>query len=70
MAKAKTAKKRAKVSKRASKPRGKPTIVAHDDVARRAYALYLARGCVHGHDIDDWLQAERELRAAEGSNDA
>ncbi len=32
-------------------------------VARRAYDLYLARGCEHGHDMDDWLQAERELQA-------
>jgi Protein of unknown function (DUF2934) len=37
--------------------------VKHDDVARRAYDLFLARGCEHGHDLDDWLQAERELRA-------
>lgn len=32
------------------------------DIARRAFELYCARGCQHGHDIDDWLQAERELR--------
>jgi DUF2934 family protein len=31
------------------------------DVARRAYELYLLRGGAHGHDQDDWLQAEREL---------
>ena len=34
----------------------------HRDIARRAYELYEARGREHGHDIDDWLQAERELR--------
>ena len=38
--------------------------VAEHDIARRAYDLYLARGCEHGHDVDDWLQAERELRGA------
>ena len=38
-------------------------LVTHSDVARRAYDLYLARGCAHGHDVDDWLQAERTLRA-------
>jgi hypothetical protein len=32
------------------------------DVARRAYDLYLARDCEHGHDVEDWLQAEQELR--------
>ena len=31
------------------------------DIARRAYELYLTRGCEHGHDVEDWLQAEREL---------
>jgi hypothetical protein len=36
--------------------------VTDSDVARRAYDLYLARGGEHGHDVDDWLQAERELQ--------
>jgi hypothetical protein len=35
--------------------------VAEADVARRAYDLYLARGREDGHDVEDWLQAEREL---------
>jgi hypothetical protein len=30
-------------------------------IARRAHELFLARGGQHGHDLDDWLQAEREL---------
>lgn len=29
-----------------------------------AYDLYLARHREPGHDVDDWLQAERELRNA------
>ena len=32
------------------------------DIARHAYDLYLARGCEHGNDVTDWLEAERELR--------
>ena len=32
------------------------------DIARRAYELYEKRGREHGHDLDDWLQAERELQ--------
>jgi hypothetical protein len=36
--------------------------VTNDDVARRAYDLYLARGREDGHDVEDWLQAEQELR--------
>ena len=47
---------------RSSKP--VPSQSAHvtdKDIARRAYDLYLARDCEHGHDVDDWLQAERDL---------
>jgi heme oxygenase len=33
----------------------------YEDVARRAYDLFLARGGQHGHDVDDWLEAERQL---------
>jgi hypothetical protein len=33
-----------------------------DAIAARAYELYLARGGTHGADVDDWLQAEYELR--------
>ena len=33
----------------------------HADIARRAYELYLARGSRHGQDVDDWIQAQREL---------
>ena len=32
-----------------------------DDVARRAYELYVARGRVPGHELEDWIQAELEL---------
>ncbi|HVB38108.1 MAG TPA: DUF2934 domain-containing protein [Vicinamibacterales bacterium] len=31
-------------------------------VALRAYDLFITRGATHGHDLDDWLEAERELR--------
>ena len=33
-----------------------------EEIARRAYEIYLARGGQHGHDVEDWLQAEHELR--------
>ena len=40
-----------------------------DDVARRAYELYEARGGEPGADLDDWFRAERELREpAHGTN--
>jgi hypothetical protein len=41
-----------------------------DDIARRAYELYEERGGEHGHDVDDWLRAERELRPALSSTAA
>jgi len=44
-----------------SEPRRDPIKEA---IARRAYELFLARGGEHGHDLDDWLQAERELAEA------
>ncbi|MBI2828452.1 MAG: DUF2934 domain-containing protein [Acidobacteria bacterium] len=34
----------------------------HEDIARRAYDLFERRGRQHGRDLEDWLQAERELR--------
>lgn len=30
-------------------------------IATRAYELYEARGGEHGQDLDDWLQAERQI---------
>jgi hypothetical protein len=33
-------------------------------VAARAYELFRARGGEPGHDLDDWLRAEAELRHA------
>lgn len=31
-------------------------------IERRAYELYLDRGSEPGHDFEDWLRAERELK--------
>jgi DUF2934 family protein len=33
-----------------------------EQIARRAYELYLWRGREDGHDLDDWLQAETEIK--------
>lgn len=37
-------------------------IPARDEVERRAYELFLARGAGDGRDVEDWFQAERELQ--------
>ena len=32
-----------------------------DKIRRRAYEIYLERGSEPGRELEDWLQAEREL---------
>ncbi len=44
--------------------------VADDEIARRAYALYEQRNCADGHDVDDWLCAEQEVRGASPATSA
>jgi hypothetical protein len=34
-----------------------------EEIRRRAYEIYLARDGQPGGELDDWLQAERELDA-------
>ena len=36
------------------------------DIAALAYELYMQRGGGHGHDLEDWLAAERQLFGREG----
>jgi hypothetical protein len=40
-----------------------PMAPTREEIARRAYELYLARGKADGHQLEDWVQAERELLA-------
>ena len=32
-----------------------------EEIRLRAYEIYLRRGEAPGHEVEDWLQAEREL---------
>jgi len=60
-----------------AKPKGDQPVVRHmfsqrlaqnnkqtrrEEVERRAYQIYLSRGGQDGHAVEDWLQAESELR--------
>jgi DUF2934 family protein len=36
-----------------------------DRIRVRAFELYMDRGCADGLDLDDWLQAESEVRNAQ-----
>ncbi len=33
----------------------------HDEVAKKAYDIYLKEGCPQGHDVQNWLEAESEI---------
>jgi hypothetical protein len=35
-----------------------------EEIRLRAYEIYLERGALPGNELDDWLQAERELERA------
>jgi hypothetical protein len=39
-----------------------PPVVSDDMIAQRAFEMYCARGGGDGQALEDWLQAERELR--------
>ena len=45
-------------------------VLTEGDIAQRAFELYCDRGREDGHDVDDWLNAERELRDASSSSAA
>ena len=41
------------------------TLPLEERVRRRAYELYVQQGNQSGSELDDWLQAEEEIRSAE-----
>jgi len=50
-----------------------PQAASEQEIRRRAYEIYLERGAQHGHELEDWLRAERELTAihvVEGSSES
>jgi hypothetical protein len=40
-----------------------PREVTNEDIAQLAHSYWLARGCANGSSEEDWLRAERELKA-------
>ena len=36
--------------------------LTQEQIAKRAYEIFSTRGGEHGHDQEDWFQAEQELR--------
>ena len=43
-----------------------PAKVPQEKIAMRAYEKWVKRGCMHGRDMQDWLEAENELRVEYG----
>ena len=41
------------------------TLSREEKIQRRAHELYFQRGNQSGSELDDWLQAEEEIRRAE-----
>jgi hypothetical protein len=71
MAKAAAARSTAKRTVRSVKDNGAPAPEhiatsngqpSEEEVRVRAYHRYLERGATHGNDLDDWVEAEKELR--------
>jgi hypothetical protein len=40
-------------------------ITEEEQIRRRAYEIYMDLGCQAGTELDDWLQAESELKQEE-----
>jgi hypothetical protein len=47
--------------KKPRKPAMSPVKPTYEEIALRAYHIYLERGSTAGDPMQDWLQAEREL---------
>jgi hypothetical protein len=41
--------------------------ITHEDIAMRAYEIYQQRGVNPGSELDDWLEAERQLSTSNNS---
>ena len=39
-----------------------PRQVSYEQIAQRAYEIYVRKGRHPGHELEDWLEAEEELR--------
>ena len=49
-------------------PSTNPVKVPHDKIAMRAYEKWVKRGRPHGTDVQDWVEAENELKAEYARN--
>ena len=47
-----------------------PQVLIEDAIREHAYQLFEQRGYEHGHDLEDWLQAEAEIASKKRSDRA
>jgi hypothetical protein len=58
------------VRKRSTVPQAPPTSpevaeeVTHEEIATRAYFIYISAGCPEGQEMQHWLEAEAQTRLA------
>ena len=46
----------------------KTTVLAHEQIAERAWLIWRNRGCIPGEDKRNWFEAEKQLKAELGIN--
>lgn len=59
----KTGKSPAPAARKTKSAKSAPT---HEEIALRAYQIYLERGGTPGNELEDWTRAERELMGKNG----
>lgn len=40
-----------------------------EEIRQRAFEIHIERGGIHGCDLDDWVQAEREVQQKHRNNE-
>lgn len=44
-----------------------PRVPTDEEISLRAHQLWLEHGCPHGHDVEHWLEAQRQLLSEYGN---
>jgi hypothetical protein len=48
-------------------PKDIAAVPLREEISRRAHRIWEEKGSPHGHDLEFWLQAEREVLGADSS---
>ncbi|UCD50214.1 MAG: DUF2934 domain-containing protein [Phycisphaerales bacterium] len=56
-------------SRKTPQTKAKPTVtLTHEQIAQRAAHIWRQGGCIPGRDVQNWHEAEAQLRAELGGN--